>query len=142
MQEMGLENTLLGVDLVENQNLVAQDLTAQQLLDISPSNAALKSVITLIGGQGHIFGRGSLQLSPALIRAIGKDNIIVVATKTKLQALKARPLIADTGDSELDDQLSGYIRVTTGFNDHVMYAVGHQDTCKHRRSKSEFSKLY
>ena len=85
-------------------------------------------MITLIGGQGHIFGRGNQQLSPALIRAIGKDNIIVVATKTKLQALNGRPLIADTGDSELDDQLSGYIRVTTGFNDHVMYAVGHQDT--------------
>ncbi|MBE0379748.1 ATP-NAD kinase family protein [Pseudoalteromonas prydzensis] len=127
MQEMGLENTLLGVDLVENQNLVAQDLTAQQLLDITEQRST-KLVITLIGGQGHIFGRGNQQLSPALIRAIGKDNIIVVATKTKLQALNGRPLIADTGDSELDDQLSGYIRVTTGFNDHVMYAVGHQDT--------------
>ena len=84
-------------------------------------------MITLIGGQGHIFGRGNQQLSPALIRAIGRDNIIVVATKTKLQALNGRPLIADTGDSELDDELSGYIRVTTGFNDHIMYAVGHQD---------------
>ena len=127
MQEMGLENTLLGVDLVENQNLVAQDLTAQQLLTITEQRST-KLVITLIGGQGHIFGRGNQQLSPALIRAIGKDNIIVVATKTKLQALNGRPLIADTGDSELDDELSGYIRVTTGFNDHVMYAVGHQDT--------------
>ena len=127
MHEMGLENTLLGVDLVENQNLVAQDLTAQQLLAITEQRST-KLVITLIGGQGHIFGRGNQQLSPALIRAIGKDNIIVVATKTKLQALNGRPLIADTGDSELDDELSGYIRVTTGFNDHVMYAVGHQDT--------------
>ena len=127
MHEMGLENTLLGVDLVENQNLVAQDLTAQQLLTITEQRST-KLVITLIGGQGHIFGRGNQQLSPALIRAIGKDNIIVVATKTKLQALNGRPLIADTGDSELDDELSGYIRVTTGFNDHVMYAVGHQDT--------------
>ena len=127
MQEMGLENTLLGVDLVENQNLVAQDLTAQQLLTLTEQRST-KLVITLIGGQGHIFGRGNQQLSPALIRAIGKDNIIVVATKTKLQALNGRPLIADTGDSELDDELSGYIRVTTGFNDHVMYAVGHQDT--------------
>lgn len=84
-------------------------------------------MITLIGGQGHIFGRGNQQLSPALIRSIGIENIIVVATKTKLKALNGRPLISDTGDSELDDELSGYIRVTTGFNDHVMYAVGHQD---------------
>ncbi|KPM83292.1 ATP-NAD kinase family protein [Pseudoalteromonas lipolytica] len=126
MEEMGLENTLLGVDLVAEQELIAQDLTAQQLLELTEGKET-KLVITLIGGQGHIFGRGNQQLSPALIRAIGRDNIIVVATKTKLQALNGRPLIADTGDSELDDELSGYIRVTTGFNDHIMYAVGHQD---------------
>ena len=58
---------------------------------------------------------------------IGKENIIVVATKTKLLALNGRPLICDTGDGELDDELTGYIKVTTGFNDHIMYAVGHQN---------------
>ncbi len=126
MEEMGLENTLLGVDLVEDQALVGQDLTAQQLLELTKERET-KLVITLIGGQGHIFGRGNQQLSPALIKAIGRDNIIVVATKTKLQALNGRPLICDTGDSKLDNELSGYIRVTSGFNDHIMYAVGHQD---------------
>ncbi|MBH0034428.1 ATP-NAD kinase family protein [Pseudoalteromonas sp. NZS71_1] len=126
MEEMGLENTLLGVDLIKDQTLVAQDLTAKQLLELTHEQST-KLVITLIGGQGHIFGRGNQQLSPALIRAIGKENIIVVATKTKLQALNSRPLICDTGDGELDDELTGYIKVTTGFNDHIMYAVGHQN---------------
>ncbi|TMP39016.1 ATP-NAD kinase family protein [Pseudoalteromonas rubra] len=126
MEELGLDNTLLGVDLIRDHALLGSDLTAQQLLDAA-SQAPTKLVITLIGGQGHIFGRGNQQLSPALIRQIGKDNIIVVATKTKLQALNGRPLIADTGDQELDNELSGYIKVVTGYNDHVMYAVGHQD---------------
>ncbi|MEL0654189.1 ATP-NAD kinase family protein [Pseudoalteromonas issachenkonii] len=126
MEEMGLENTLLGVDLIKDQTLVAQDLTAKQLLELTHDQST-KLVITLIGGQGHIFGRGNQQLSPALIRAIGKENIIVVATKTKLQALNGRPLICDTGDGELDDELTGYIKVTTGFNDHIMYAVGHHN---------------
>ena len=126
MEEMGLENTLLGVDLVKDQTLVAQDLTAKQLLELTHEQST-KLVITLIGGQGHIFGRGNQQLSPLLIRAIGKENIIVVATKTKLQALNGRPLICDTGDGELDDELTGYIKVTTGFNDHIMYAVGHHN---------------
>ncbi|WP_282114003.1 ATP-NAD kinase family protein [Pseudoalteromonas arctica] len=126
MEEMGLQNTLLGVDLIKDQTLVAQDLTAKQLLELTHEQST-KLVITLIGGQGHIFGRGNQQLSPALIRAIGKENIIVVATKTKLQALNSRPLICDTGDGELDDELTGYIKVTTGFNDHIMYAVGHQN---------------
>ncbi|WP_273050043.1 ATP-NAD kinase family protein [Pseudoalteromonas sp.] len=125
MEEMGLENTLLGVDLIKDQTLVAQDLTAAQLLQYTHQQST-KLVITLIGGQGHIFGRGNQQLSPALIRAIGKENIIVVATKTKLQALNGRPLICDTGDGELDDTLTGYIKVTTGFNDNIMYAIGHQ----------------
>jgi len=126
MQEMGLENTLLGVDLIKAQTLIAQDLTANQLLDYTRGHAT-QLVITLIGGQGHIFGRGNQQLSPELIRAIGKDNIILVATKTKLQALDGRPLICDTGDSILDDELTGYIKVTTGYNDHIMYAVGYDN---------------
>ncbi|WP_440056736.1 ATP-NAD kinase family protein (plasmid) [Pseudoalteromonas sp. T1lg65] len=125
MEEMGLANTLLGVDLVRDQQLVAQDLTAAQLLELSDNSTKL--VITLIGGQGHIFGRGNQQLSPELIRKIGKDNIIVVATKSKLKALNGRPLIADTGDESLDAELSGFIKVITGFNDHVMYAVGHSE---------------
>lgn len=125
MQEMGLDNTLLGVDLIKDQTVVAQDLTAAKLLELTYGQNA-KLVITLIGGQGHIFGRGNQQLSPELIRQIGKENIIIVATKTKLHALNGRPLICDTGDSELDDELTGYIKVTTGFNDHIMYAVGHQ----------------
>jgi predicted polyphosphate/ATP-dependent NAD kinase len=126
MAELGLENTLLGVDLVKDHTLIGQDMTASQLFDIA-GTCPTKLVITLIGGQGHIFGRGNQQLSPALIRMIGRENIIIVATKTKLQALNGRPLIADTGDESLDDELSGYIRVITGYNDHVMYAVGHTD---------------
>ncbi|MBS3796279.1 ATP-NAD kinase family protein [Pseudoalteromonas sp. BDTF-M6] len=126
MEEMGLDNTLLGVDLVQDQELIGRDMTAQQLLEACKDKPT-KLVITLIGGQGHLFGRGNQQLSPALIRAIGKENIIVVATKSKLQALEGRPLICDTGDSALDDELSGYIQVTTGFNDHVLYAVGHNE---------------
>ena len=126
MDELGLTNTLLGVDLIKDHTLVGQDMTASELID-SCNELPTKLVITLIGGQGHIFGRGNQQLSPALIRMVGRENIIIVATKTKLQALNGRPLIADTGDPELDNELSGYIKVITGYNDHVMYAVGHQD---------------
>jgi predicted polyphosphate/ATP-dependent NAD kinase len=123
MSEMGLDNTLLGVDLILDQDIIAADCTAKQLLTHT-ADKLTKIVITLIGGQGHIFGRGNQQLSPELIRQVGRENIIVVATKKKLQALNGRPLICDTGDSKLDDELSGYIKVITGYNDFVMYAVG------------------
>jgi len=128
MEEIGLGNTLLGVDVIEDHQLVASDVTANRLVEIIKEQVSqglkTKLVITLIGGQGHIFGRGNQQLSPEVIRLIGRDNIILIATKAKLQALNNRPLICDTGDSELDDELSGYIKVITGYNDHVMYAVG------------------
>lgn len=129
MDELGLENTLLGVDLVHDQALIHNDLTEASLWQrINDHSGLTKLVITLIGGQGHIFGRGNQQLSPRIIRSIlaqegGKDNLTIIATKTKLAALNNRPLISDTGDSDLDQLLSGYIPVTTGYNDQVLYPV-------------------
>lgn len=126
MAELGLDNTLLGVDVVENGELIAKDVTAAQLLELVQGYPA-KLVITLIGGQGHVFGRGNQQLSPAVIRAIGRDNIILLAGKAKLQQLQGRPLLADTGDATLDKQLTGLINIVTGYNDYVMYRLGYED---------------
>lgn len=122
MQSMGLENTLLGVDLVQHQQLLASDVTAGELLEAIKDKPA-KLVITLIGGQGHIFGRGNQQLSPQVIRAIGKQNIILVATKSKLNALNGRPLLTDSGDHQLDRELCGLMPVITGYHDQVLYPV-------------------
>ncbi len=126
MAELGLENTLLGVDVVENGQLIAKDVGAAQLLELV-SDYPSKLIITLIGGQGHVFGRGNQQLSPAVIRAIGRDNILLIAGKAKLQQLQGRPLLADTGDTALDKQLTGLINILTGYNDYVMYRLGYDD---------------
>lgn len=126
MAELGLDNTLLGVDVVENGQLIASDVTAAQLLDLVQGYPT-KLIITLIGGQGHVFGRGNQQLSPAVIRAIGRDNLLLIASKAKLQQLAGRPLLADTGDAVLDQQLTGLINVLTGYNDYVMYRLGYED---------------
>ncbi|ABG41892.1 ATP-NAD/AcoX kinase [Paraglaciecola sp. T6c] len=122
MQELGLKNTLLGVDIVQNQQVVAHDVTASTLLEYA-SHVPVTLVITLIGGQGHIFGRGNQQLSPEVLKKIGRDNLLLVATKSKLQGLKGKPLIADTGDITLDAQLAGVISVTTGYKDQVLYPI-------------------
>lgn len=122
MEEAGFDNTLLGVDLVLDQQLIASDVTEPELWQHLQSHNA-KLVITVIGGQGHILGRGNQQLSPRVIRAIGKDNIFIVATKSKLAALNGKPLIVDTGDDELNQSLSGFIPVVTGYKDQVLYPV-------------------
>lgn len=123
MEQLGLPNTLLGVDVICNQQLVAQDVSASELEKLLSEYPEKYLVITLIGGQGHIFGRGNQQLSPQVIRAIGRDNIRLLATKTKLKALSGRPLRVDTGDTDLDREFSGFMAVTTGYHDQTMVAV-------------------
>lgn len=124
MEDLNLPNTLLGVDVVRAGEVIANDVTAHQLEQlISEHQGPVCLIITVIGGQGHIFGRGNQQLSPAVIRMIGKDNIQIVATKAKLQALGQRPLLVDTGEPDLDAELSGLMRVTTGYHDEVFVRV-------------------
>ncbi|MDP5130680.1 MAG: ATP-NAD kinase family protein [Paraglaciecola sp.] len=122
MQELNLDNTLLGVDLLKGGKLIARDLTAEQLYQFIHQQAT-KLVITLIGGQGHVFGRGNQQLSPDVLRAVGKENILLVATKNKLNNLAGKPLISDSGDITLDAELAGLMTVITGYRDQVLYPL-------------------
>jgi predicted polyphosphate/ATP-dependent NAD kinase len=122
MQELGIKNTLLGVDVIKNKQLIASDVTATELLALT-TDQNYKLVLTLIGGQGHIIGRGNQQLSADFIKQLGKDNILLVATKTKISNLSGRPLIVDSGDVAADQQLSGLISVVTGYHDQVLYPI-------------------
>jgi predicted polyphosphate/ATP-dependent NAD kinase len=120
MEYLNIDNTLLGVDVIKNGQLVASDVTAAQLIKLT-AHKPCKAVVTVIGGQGHIFGRGNQQLSPTFIRQIGKNNLMVVATKQKIQALQGRPLRLDTGDADLDLELAGAFTIITGYKDKVLY---------------------
>jgi predicted polyphosphate/ATP-dependent NAD kinase len=122
MNRLKLSNTLIGVDLVQNRQVLASDVNEKQLYNLLGDKKA-RIIVTAIGGQGHIFGRGNQQLSPRVIRKVGKKNIIVVASKDKLISLKSQPLLVDTADLDLDRELCGYIRVITGFEDYVPYNV-------------------
>jgi predicted polyphosphate/ATP-dependent NAD kinase len=124
MQRLGLPKTLLGVDAVRDGELAGADLTEGGLLALVAAATAAHVVVTVIGGQGHIFGRGNQQISPAVIRAVGAGHITVIATQTKLLSLEGRPLLVDTGDPALDERLSGYARVITALGERTMYKVG------------------
>ncbi|MGE5533011.1 MAG: ATP-NAD kinase family protein [Bacillota bacterium] len=95
------KKTLLGVDIIENKKTIAKDVNEKQILQ-AINGRAVKIIVTPIGGQGFIFGRGNQQISSKVIRQVGLDNIVVVATKSKLDQLES--LRVDTGDSELDEQ--------------------------------------
>ena len=143
--ELGLAKTLLGVDVVrvaetdldaeKSATLAWTDANESDLLQLLAERRQFKIIVTLIGGQGFIFGRGNQQISPRVIRAVGADasgsnggfnpwkNIVVVGTKEKLYALGSRPLRVDTGDSALDETLSGYVTVVTGYHERAVRKV-------------------
>ena len=107
-----VRKSLLGVDLVQNRRLLGFDVNERQILS-RIRGERVKVIVTPIGGQGFIFGRGNQQISPAVLKAIGKENVIVVATPKKLQTLKK--LRIDTGDPEVDKWFKGPLRVIVGY---------------------------
>lgn len=124
MTQLGLPNTLLGVDVIRAGQLLLSDASELQLLNLlreAPNPA--KIIVTVIGGQGHVFGRGNQQISAAVIKAVGLENIEIVAAKSKISALQGRPLLLDTNDPELDAELSGYRSIVTGYQDKILYRL-------------------
>ena len=112
------KKTLLGVDLFCNKKLIAKDVNEKQILE-KIKGKTTQIIVTPVGGQGFIFGRGNQQISPEVIRQVGRDNIVVVAAEGKLRSLKC--LRVDTGDPSLDDALRGYIKVITDYKkEHMM----------------------
>ena len=99
------KKTLLGVDLFQNKRIIASDVNEKQILEAIKGKVA-RIIVTPIGGQGFIFGRGNQQISSEVIRQVGLDNIVVVATTGKLDRLKS--LRVDTGDPELDKDLRAH----------------------------------
>ncbi len=102
--ELGVEKTLLGIDAVIGRRLVGRDLNERSLLRLLEKYPNCRLVLSPIGAQGFILGRGNLQLSPEALRRIGAVNIVVVATPSKLA--RTPQLRVDTGDADLDGELA------------------------------------
>ena len=125
---LGLTTTLLGVDVVENGQVLAHDVNEQQLYELVSAYPS-RLLVTAIGGQGHIIGRGNQQISPRVLRAIGLEHLRVVATKRKLATLAGRPLLVDSGDPQLDGEFPDAVRVWTGYQEEMLYPLGWSSEC-------------
>jgi predicted polyphosphate/ATP-dependent NAD kinase len=111
--EIGVKNTLLGVDIVKNGVTVALDVTEGELWDLLRQGHEAKILVSPIGAQGFILGRGNQQISARIVRKVGPGNIIVVATSHKLSETPV--LYVDTGDPELDAKFGDTILVVSGY---------------------------
>ena len=112
---IGLDTTLLGID-ISHQEKTYNDLNEQQLIDIISNHDGNKILLlSPMGGQGFLIGRGNLQLSPKVLRLIGIESILGVATPAKLIGLSS--LRIDTSDEQLDNEIKSqkFIKVLQGY---------------------------
>lgn len=123
MEELHLPNTLLGVDIIKDKTIVKLDCNEKDILSILGDNEG-KLIITPTGGQGYLLGRGNQQISHRVLKKIGKDNILIISTNSKIIELKGNPLLIYTGDEATDRDFAGYYRVKTGYGIDIMYRVG------------------
>lgn len=112
-RRLGIKKTLLGVDAVRNRRLIAADCNEGALLTLADKYPDIRIIISPIGAQGFILGRGNQQISANLVRKVGMKNIIVVATPHKLAELPF--LYVDSGDAELDREFGDSIQVISGY---------------------------
>ena len=110
---IGLEKTLLGVDVIKNGKLLIKDASEKDLLAMLEGEKAVKIILSPIGAQGFILGRGSQQISADVIKRVGEENLIIVSTPHKLAELPR--LLVDTGDLQADTALAGRRLVVTGY---------------------------
>jgi predicted polyphosphate/ATP-dependent NAD kinase len=125
-RQLGIRKSPLGVDVILDGRQILSSASEEQLL-AEVARGPAQAVVTVIGGQGFLLGRGNQQLSASVIRALGDDPLLVVAPEQKLIDLLGRPLIVETGDAELDARLAGHIRIVTGVGTTSLYAVAAPD---------------
>ncbi len=121
-ESIGFTITVLGIDVTLGNENIGTDLDETQLIntinehkDRFKDNARILTLLSPMGGQGFLIGRGNLQLSPTVIRSIGIDNILAIVTPAKLATLNT--LRIDTGDINLDQQFQEkkYMKALQGY---------------------------
>ncbi|MCY3580502.1 MAG: hypothetical protein F4Z36_00345 [Acidimicrobiia bacterium] len=125
LAHLGLEGTLVGVDVVLNQGLLSEDVTEAGLLGLLDGSRPATLYLGVIGGQGFLLGRGNQQISPEVVHRIGEGNIIILAGEEKLLRLDPPVLRVDVGVDTASPVLLGYRRVyTSPVRSTVMKVVG------------------
>ena len=113
---LGVEKTLLGVDIYPGGRIL-KDVNEQMILQEVKDWNNTWIVLSPIGRQGMLLGRGNQEISPEVVRRVGKEHIIVAATRNKILGIEGNVLRVETGDAEVDQMLRGYIRVAIDYRE-------------------------
>lgn len=117
------EGTLRGVDVARGRKIVLKDGNEKEIFRLLEEGVPAKIIVTCLGGNGFLFGRGNQQISPRIIRRVTKENLILAVTKEKLLSLRSAPMLVDTGDRETDRYLRGYYKIGVNRQETVLYKI-------------------
>jgi predicted polyphosphate/ATP-dependent NAD kinase len=123
---LNVKKTTLGVDIYYRGRMIAFDVDEKTIINEIEKHDCRKNtwiIVSPIGRQGVVFGRGNQQISPRVIKDVTKDHIIVAATKSKVRDLDGGTLKVDTGDRDVDRRLKGYLKVITDYREWRMLPV-------------------
>jgi predicted polyphosphate/ATP-dependent NAD kinase len=118
---LNIPKTLLGIDALYNKQLIGKDLNEKDILELMKTYPNRVIIISPIGGQGFIFGRGNKQFTYDILQEIGIKNIKIIATKQKMKDLDC--LRVDTGSLEVDNQFKGFTKVITGYKEELIIEI-------------------
>jgi predicted polyphosphate/ATP-dependent NAD kinase len=118
---LNLPKSLLGIDALFYGKIIASDINEEQILNLLKNYKKVKIILTPIGGQGFLLGRGNKQFTPKVLKIVGKENLIVVSTEEKIRKLDC--LRVDTGDYEIDKLLKGFTKVVIGFKEELIKEI-------------------
>ena len=113
---LGFELNTLGIDITVGGNIIGSDLNENEILSaLKEHQGDVILLLSPMGGQGFLIGRGNLQLSPDVLRIIGVNRVLGIVTPAKMLTL--RSLRIETGDSEMDQRFSEkkYLKVLQGY---------------------------
>jgi len=113
---LNVEKTVLGVDIYQNRTVI-KDVNERKITETIKDFKNVWIILSPIGRQGMLFGRGNQQITPEIIKRVGKERIMVAATKSKIQGIEDGFLRVDTGSAEIDEMLRGYIKVATDYRE-------------------------
>ncbi|TKJ19621.1 MAG: ATP-NAD kinase [Promethearchaeota archaeon Loki_b32] len=118
---LNLPKTLLGIDAIYDNKIIGRDLNEKAILELLNKYKKTIIIISPVGGQGFIFGRGNKQITPRVLRKVGKNNIKIIATTDKMRELVC--LRVDTGNIEIDKMLIGFGKVITGYKEELIVKI-------------------
>ncbi|MFX1378982.1 MAG: ATP-NAD kinase family protein [Promethearchaeota archaeon] len=118
---LNLPKTLLGIDALLNKKIIGKDLNEKHILQLLKDYPNNQIIISPIGGQGFIFGRGNKQLTPEILQKIGINNVKIIATEEKMKGLDC--LRVDTGNVNTDELFKGFVKVITGYKQELIVEV-------------------